>query len=125
MKLLTKFNLVLIVFFGAGGFIISRLAYDFLMNNARDQVLQQAELMLASARSTRDYTSEQIKPHLLQNPDHLTNFLPQTVPAQFIDYVADGASVTIGEPLRGQTVHNASPPPATPAEATAPRAEKK
>jgi len=81
MKLLTKFNLVLIVFFGAGGFIISRLAYDFLMNNARDQVLQQAELMLASARSTRDYTSEQIKPHLLQNPDHLTNFLPQTVPA--------------------------------------------
>jgi len=51
--------------------------------------------------------------------------LPQTVPAQFIDYVADGAPVTIGEPLRGQTVHNASPPPATPAVETAPAAEKK
>jgi murein DD-endopeptidase MepM/ murein hydrolase activator NlpD len=51
--------------------------------------------------------------------------LPETVPAQFIDYVADGAPVTIGEPLRGQTVHNASPPPATPAVATAPAAEKK
>jgi len=37
--------------------------------------------------------------------------LAQTVPAQFLDYVADGAAVTIGEPLRGQTVHNASPPP--------------
>lgn len=81
MKLLTKFNIVLIIFFGAGGFIIARLAYDFLMQNARDQVLQQAELMMASARSTRDYTSEEIKPRLLQNPDHLTNFLPQTVPA--------------------------------------------
>jgi protein-histidine pros-kinase len=81
MKLLTKFNIVLIIIFGAGGFIIARLAYDFLMQNARDQVLQQAELMMASARSTRDYTSEEIKPHLLQNQDHLTNFLPQTVPA--------------------------------------------
>ena len=51
--------------------------------------------------------------------------LPQTVPAQFIDYVADQTPVTIGEPLRGQTVHNASSPPATPAVATAPAAEKK
>ena len=49
--------------------------------------------------------------------------LPLTLPAQFIDYVADGAPVTIGEPLRGQTVHNASPPPAAPA--TTPTAEKK
>jgi hypothetical protein len=48
--------------------------------------------------------------------------LPATLPAQFIDYVADGAPVTIGEPLRGQTVHNASPPPAP---ATASTAEKK
>jgi hypothetical protein len=48
--------------------------------------------------------------------------LPQTLPAQFIDYVADGAPVTIGEPLRGQYVHNASPAPAP---AAAPAAEKK
>jgi len=81
MKLLTKFNLVLLVFFGISGFVISHLAYQFLMRNARDQVLQQAELMMASAGSTRDYTSEQIKPLLLKNPEHETNFLPQTVPA--------------------------------------------
>jgi protein-histidine pros-kinase len=81
MKLLTKFNLVLIVFFGASGLIIAQLAYNFLMQNARDQVLQQAELMMAGARSTRDYTSNQIKPLLLRNPEHETNFLPQTVPA--------------------------------------------
>ena len=81
MKLLTKFNIVLFLFFGAGGLLIARLANEFLTLNARDQVLQQAELMLASARSTRDYTSQEVKPHLLRNPDHLTNFLPQTVPA--------------------------------------------
>jgi protein-histidine pros-kinase len=72
---------VLIIFFGVGGFLIAQLAYGFLTNNAREQVLQQAELMMASARSTRDYTANQIKPYLLKNPDHLTNFLPQTVPA--------------------------------------------
>ena len=47
--------------------------------------------------------------------------LPMTLPAQFIDYVADGTPVTIGEPLRGQFVHNASPAPA----AAAPAEEKK
>ncbi len=81
MKLLTKFNLVLLVFFGISGFVISHMAYQFLMRNAREQVLQQAELMMASAASTRDYTTEQIKPLLLKNPEHETNFLPQTVPA--------------------------------------------
>jgi len=81
MKLLTKFNLVLIVIFGAGGLIIAHLAYRFLMQNARDQVLQEAELLMTSARSARDYTSDQIKPLLLKSPEHETHFLPQTVPA--------------------------------------------
>jgi methyl-accepting chemotaxis protein len=81
MKLLTKFNLVLLVFLGACGVIIAQLAYNFLMQNARDQVVQQAELMMAGARSTRDYTSNELKPLLLKNPDHITIFLPETVPA--------------------------------------------
>jgi protein-histidine pros-kinase len=51
------------------------------MRNAGAQVLQQAELMMVSAKSTRDYTSEQVKPLLLKNPEHETTFLPQTVPA--------------------------------------------
>ena len=81
MRLLTKFNLVLLVLFGISGFVIAHLAYQFLTRNAGAQVLQQAELMMASAKSTRDYTSNQIKPLLLKNPEHQTNFLPQTVPA--------------------------------------------
>jgi len=81
MKLLTKFNIVLVIFFGAGSLLIAQLAKNFLLNNARDQVVQQAELMMAGAGATRDYTNEQIKPLLLKNPDHEINFLPQTVPA--------------------------------------------
>src|SRR5215469_10395998 len=81
MRLLTKFNLVLLVLFGISGFVIAHLAYQFLMRNAGAQVLQQAELMMASAKSTRDYTSEQIKPLLLKNPEHEITFLPQSVPA--------------------------------------------
>lgn len=81
MKLLTKFNIVLILFFGAGGILISQIARNFLLNNARTQTVQQAELMMAGAKATRDYTNEQIKPLLLKNPDHEINFLPQSVPA--------------------------------------------
>jgi murein DD-endopeptidase MepM/ murein hydrolase activator NlpD len=47
--------------------------------------------------------------------------LPQTLPAQFVDYVADGVAVPLGEAVRGQTVHNGATAPA--AAATAP--EKK
>jgi murein DD-endopeptidase MepM/ murein hydrolase activator NlpD len=56
-------------------------------------------------------------PHLeyrLQNTNGVP--LPQTLPAQFVDYVADGVPVAAGEPVRGQTVHNAAvpAPPAAP-----------
>ncbi len=38
--------------------------------------------------------------------------LPQTLPAQFVDYVADGVPVPVGEPVRGQTVHSTAAPAA-------------
>ena len=38
--------------------------------------------------------------------------LPQTLPAQFVDYVADGVAVPVGEPVRGQIVHNPAAPAA-------------
>ncbi len=57
-------------------------------------------------------------PHLeyrLQNSRGMP--LPQTLPAQFVDYVADGTPVETGEPLRGQVVHSnpSSAPAAAPA----------
>lgn len=80
MKLLVKFNLVLILVFGLGMFLISHFAYGFLMGNARQQVLQQAELMAASASATKDYTDEHVSPILEKTPQHNSDFLAQTIP---------------------------------------------
>jgi hypothetical protein len=48
--------------------------------------------------------------------------LPKTMPAQFVDYVADGKAVPMGEPLRGQVVEN--PPKPAPVETAVKPAEK-
>jgi HAMP domain-containing protein len=80
MKLLAKFNLILLVIFGVGGFLICQLAYSFLIRNARREVMEQAELMVASTQAVRDYTEEDLKPLLEQNPRHRVRFLAETVP---------------------------------------------
>ncbi len=64
MKLLAKFNLLLIVVFGFGLALIAVNARNFLMDGAKRVVLNQAELMAASSRATRDYTEEEINPVL-------------------------------------------------------------
>src|ERR1700694_4464830 len=80
VKLLTKFNLVLILVFGLGMYLIAHYAYNFLMNDARQQVLQQAQLMAASASATKDYTDQEVSPILEKTPQHSSNFLAQTIP---------------------------------------------
>ena len=80
MKLLAKFNLMLVAFFGAGSILIAFAAYQFLMRNARAQVVQQAELMIESARSTRQYTSDELAPVLEPLTEHDERFLPQSIP---------------------------------------------
>ena len=81
MKLMTKFSLILLVLFGAGCFAISQLALSFLINNARSQVLQKAELMMASAKAVRDYTSSNIEPLFSHRLRSTTTFHAETVPA--------------------------------------------
>jgi protein-histidine pros-kinase len=78
---MTKFNVILLVLFGAGSFLISQLAYSFLMSNARNQVLQQAELMLASAKAVREYTSSNLEPLLSHKLKGASVFHAETVPA--------------------------------------------
>lgn len=80
MKLLAKFNLVFIVVFGLGMTILSYNARNFLLKNARQQVLEQAELMSVSASATMDYTDQQVSPLLEKTPRQATAFLPQTIP---------------------------------------------
>jgi len=81
MKLIWKFNLILVTILGTGGVIIALLAYHFLIGNAQREVLDQAKLMKASTQAVRDYTSVDLVPLLLQNPQHRVRFLAETVPA--------------------------------------------
>src|SRR5580692_9390760 len=80
MKLLAKFNLLLFVVFGLGIGLIAVNARSFLLDDAKKTVLNQAELMAASAKATRDYTEEEISPVLENTPEHKNDFLPQTIP---------------------------------------------
>lgn len=80
MKLLLKFNLVLVLVFGIGMALISAGAYNFLMKNAQQTVLDQANLMGASASATKSYTEQQISPVLEQVAEYTNTFLPQTIP---------------------------------------------
>ena len=79
MKLMIKFNLVFIAVFLAGLLFAGKISYTLLQNNARDEILQNARIMIEAAEAQRTYTNTQIKPLLETQMKY--NFLPQTVPA--------------------------------------------
>jgi protein-histidine pros-kinase len=81
MRLLLKFNLILILVFGAGAAAAGYFARAFLEKNAHDQVVQQARLMMGSAGAMRTYTTKQVGPLLQQHQARINTFLAQTVPA--------------------------------------------
>lgn len=81
MRLLIKFNLIFLVVFGLGMIPTGLLSYEFLKGEARDQVIQQARLMMQASSSVRWYTTNQIKPLLETRKELRQDFLPQTVPA--------------------------------------------
>jgi protein-histidine pros-kinase len=79
MKLLVKFNLIFLVVFGIGLAVAAYISANFLQQNAREQVVQQARLMMQTTLSTRNYTSTQVRP--LIEVRSAETFHPQTVPA--------------------------------------------
>ncbi len=81
MRLLLKFNLILIVVFGGGAVAAGFLARSFLQQTAHEQVVQQARLMMGSALAMRTYTSKQVGPLLQEHQARINTFLAQTVPA--------------------------------------------
>jgi HAMP domain-containing protein len=80
MKLLLKFNLIVIALMAIGLAIVSWVVHSFLIDNGRAQVTQQAELMLQSATSIRNYTTEELVPIIVTAPAMAHDFLPQAVP---------------------------------------------
>lgn len=79
MGLRLKFNLVLVVVFFAGLVAAGFVSRQLLLENARDEVIRDARLMMEAAGAVRTYTVDQIRPHLIKQLDEV--FLPQTVPA--------------------------------------------
>jgi HAMP domain-containing protein len=79
MKLMIKFNLVFVGVFLVGLLVAGRVSYSLLQNNGRDEILQNARIMMESMLAQRSYTNQQIKP-LLETQMKYT-FLPQSVPA--------------------------------------------
>ncbi len=80
MKLQLKFSLIFLIVFGLGLAVTGYVCNGFLQGTAREQVLQQARLMMESSMSSRTYTNEQIKPLVAAIPEDPV-FRPQTVPA--------------------------------------------
>lgn len=64
MKLLLKFNLVLLVLFAIGIAATGAISRDLLQRNARDEVYQNALLLIDSALAVRHYTNSNIAPLL-------------------------------------------------------------
>lgn len=79
MSLRLKFNLVLGLATLLGVLVSGFFAHHLLQQNAREEVLDSARIMLESARAVRGYTVSEIRPLLALQQKR--QFLPQTVPA--------------------------------------------
>jgi len=79
MGLRLKFNIVLAVVFGAGMAVSAYVSHQLLQNNAKQEVLRNAGLMMEAALAVRGYTVSQVKP--LIEYQLAEKFLPQSVPA--------------------------------------------
>ena len=79
MKLMIKFNLVFVVVFILGLAISGGISYKLLLDGARDEILQNARVMMESANAQWKYTAKEVQP-LLETQMRYT-FMPQSVPA--------------------------------------------
>lgn len=79
MGLKAKFNLVMLVAFLGGLALAAGLSWRSVHENARREVLQEANIMMAMASAIRDYTNNEIEPLLADQIK--TRFLPHTVPS--------------------------------------------
>jgi len=79
MKLMWKFNLVLLALFVVGFAVTAFISYGVLQANAREEILDNARVMMESALASRSYTNTQVKPLLETQLRY--SFLPQSVPA--------------------------------------------
>jgi len=112
MGLRLKFNLVLTVVFIAGLAAAGLISRQLLLENARDEVIRDARLMLEAASAVRTYTVDQIRPHLVKQMEEV--FLPQTVPA----YAATETINTVRQKYKEYSYKEATLNPTNPRDRT-------
>jgi protein-histidine pros-kinase len=78
MGLRLKFNLVLVLVFSVGLAVSGYVFHELLHQNAKDEVLRSAGVMIEAAMSARVYTVGHVRPNLRVARGE---FLPQSVPA--------------------------------------------
>lgn len=79
MGLRWKFNLVLALVLGIGMGLAGWAFHGRLQDDAREQVLREARLMMQAAMAVRSYTVDQVRPKLAGQA--AAGFVPQVVPA--------------------------------------------
>ncbi len=79
MKLIWKFNLAILAVAAVAFILAAIVSYTVLHANARDEVLQNARVMMESANASGDYTNAQVRPLLETQLKY--KFIPQSVPA--------------------------------------------
>ena len=79
MKLIVKINLVLFIVFAVGFAATGYVTNKLLQRNAKQEILENARIMMEAALAVRTYTNTQVKPLLLTQLKY--SFPPQSVPA--------------------------------------------
>ncbi len=79
MKLRTKFNLAIFAAFAVGFVGAGFFLHNLFVEDARNQVLQNARIMMSAANAIRSYTIHEIQPILAGT--QTDRFLPITVPS--------------------------------------------
>ena len=88
MKLIVKFNILLLAVFGLGLAASYYYADDLLQANAVAEVQGNARIMMESALAVRDYTNTQITPLLTTQLRY--KFMPQSIPSySAVDWEVD------------------------------------
>ncbi|MCF8206820.1 MAG: DUF3365 domain-containing protein [Methylotenera sp.] len=79
MKLLAKFNLVYLLVMSLGIALSGYIARNLLQENAQQETVASARMLMEKALAVRNYTNTQVKP--LLTAQMAQEFLPQTVPS--------------------------------------------
>jgi HAMP domain-containing protein len=106
MGLRAKFNLSILLAFVVGFGIAALVLHRVFIDNARNEVLQNARIMMTAADSIRKYTADDLVPLLPTDRDG--KFVPETVPAfaaqtNFKDVQASFPGYTYREPALNPT----------------------